>query len=120
MQAARQAAESATIEDIAELSGLLKKLDDDELPYPDALELDFQFHRKIIDIAGNPLMKNLMEVIYEFVLTQMVRTTPSQRENAYGRKLHKAILKAIQEHDPDGAELAMGQHMQTILKQLRA
>lgn len=118
VQAARQAAESATIEDIAQLSGLLKKLDDDELPYPDALELDFQFHRKIIDIAGNPLMKNLMEVIYEFVLTQMARTTPSQRENAFGRKLHKAILKAIQDHDADGAELAMSQHMQTILKRL--
>lgn len=63
-------------------------------------------------------MKNLMEVIYEFVLTQMARTTPSQRENAFGRKLHKAILKAIQDHDADGAELAMSQHMQTIIKRL--
>ena len=27
-------------------------------------------------------------------------------------------LKAIQDHDADGAELAMSQHMQTILKRL--
>ncbi|NBR06383.1 MAG: FadR family transcriptional regulator [Planctomycetes bacterium] len=120
VQAARQAAESATIEDIAELSGLLKKLEDDELPYPDALEIDFQFHRKIIDIAGNLLMKNLMEVIYEFVLTQMVRTTPSQPQNQVGRKLHRAILKAIAQHDPESAEQAMRQHMIAVLKRLKA
>ena len=71
-----------------------------------------------IDIAGNPLMQNMMEVIYEFVLTQMVRTTPSQRENALGRKLHKAILQAVREHDPDSAADAMQQHMQAVLDRL--
>lgn len=86
VQCARQAAERATDAHIAELTGLLKRLDDDELPYPEMLEIDFRFHRKLIAVAGNPLMMNLMEVIYEFVLTQMARTTPSQRENSLGRK----------------------------------
>lgn len=120
VQAARQAAERATDADIAELSMLLKRLDNDELPYPDALELDFAFHRKLIDITGNPLMRNMMEVIYEFVLTQMVRTTPSQRENQLGRRLHQAILHAIREHDPDAAAQAMQQHMQAVRDRLTA
>ncbi|MCY2974952.1 MAG: FadR/GntR family transcriptional regulator [Planctomycetota bacterium] len=119
VQAVRQAAEKATDEDIAELSGLLKKLDDEELPYAEALQIDFRFHRKLIEIAGNPLMQNLMEVIYEFVLAQMVRTTPSQRVNQLGRKLHKAILKAVREHDPDAAESAMRKHMQAVLDRLK-
>jgi DNA-binding FadR family transcriptional regulator len=118
VQAARQAAELATDDDVAELSVLLKQLDDDDLPYPEALEVDFRFHRKLIDIAGNPLMQNMMEVIYEFVLTQMVRTTPSQRENALGRKLHRAVLRAVEQHDPDAAAEAMQQHMQTVLDRL--
>jgi GntR family transcriptional regulator, transcriptional repressor for pyruvate dehydrogenase complex len=118
VQAARQAAEFATDDDVAELTALLKKLDDNELPYPEALELDFAFHRKLINIAGNPLMRNMMEVIYEFVLTQMVRTTPSQRENQLGRRLHKAILRAVREHDPDAAADAMQQHMQAVLDRL--
>ncbi len=101
VQAARQAAELATDDDIAELTALLKRLNDEELPYPEVLEIDFCFLRKLIGIAGSPLMQNMMEVIYEFVLTQMVRTTPSQRENALGRKAHKAILQAVREHDPD-------------------
>ena len=118
VQAVRQAAERATDEEIAELASLLKQLDNEELPYPVALELDFQFHRKLIDIAGNPLMRNMIEVIYEFILTQMVRTTPSQSENHLGRRLHKSILKAVRDHDPDAAALAMQQHMQAVLKRL--
>lgn len=106
VQAARQAAECATAEDVGELTALLKQLDDDELPYAEALEIDFRFHRKLLDIAGNPLMVNIMEVIYEFVLTQMALTTPSQRENQLGRRLHKAILTAVSDHDPDAAERA--------------
>lgn len=118
VQAARQAAELATDEDIAELAGLLRQLDDERLPYPEALELDFRFHRKLIAIAGNPLMQTMIEVIYEFVLTQMARTTPSQRDNALGRKLHKEILRAIREHDPDAAANSMQQHMQAVLDRL--
>lgn len=118
VQAVRQAAERASDEEIAELASLLQQLDDDNLPYPAALELDFQFHRKLIDIAGNPLMQNMMEVIYEFVLTQMARTTPSQRENQVGRRLHSAILKAVRDHDPDAAAIAMQRHMQAVLKRL--
>lgn len=120
VQAVRQAAEQATVQDIAALTDLLQQLDDDELSYPAALEIDFAFHRKLIEIAGNPLMRNMMEVIYEFVLTQMARTTPSQRENQLGRRLHKAILSAVRDHDADGAERAMRQHMQAVLNRLKA
>jgi DNA-binding FadR family transcriptional regulator len=59
-----------------------------------------------------------MEVIYEFVLAQMVRTTPSQKVNKLGRRLHNAILKAIREHDPDAAESAMRKHMQAVIQRL--
>ncbi len=41
VQAARQAAERATDEDLAELSGLLKKLDSDDLPYPESARTRF-------------------------------------------------------------------------------
>ena len=119
VQSARQAAELATDDDVAELAALLKQLDDQDLPYPEALELDFRFHRKLIDIAGNPLMQNMIEVIYEFVLTQMVRTTPSPRENQLGRRLHREIVAAIADHDADSAERAMREHMEVVLSRLK-
>jgi len=118
VQAARQAAEKASEMDVAELAALLKQLDDEDLPYAHALEIDFRFHRRLLSIAGNKLMQNLMEVIYEFVLAQMARTTPSQKENQLGRRLHNAILKAIRDHDPDAAESAMRKHMQAVVERL--
>jgi GntR family transcriptional repressor for pyruvate dehydrogenase complex len=118
VQAVRQAAENATQADIEELDSYLAMLDDESLAYPKALEIDFRFHRKLLEMSGNPLMINMMEVIYEFVLAQMVRTTPSQKDNQLGRRLHKAIVKAVRECDPDAAEKAMRQHMQAILIRL--
>ncbi len=50
--------------------------------YTEALEIGFRFHRRLIEIAGNPLMRNLMEVTYEFMLTQMARTSLARRQPA--------------------------------------
>ena len=119
VQAARQAADLATEDDVAELVAILKQLDHQNLSDAEALELDFRFHRRLIEIAGNPLMQNMIEVIYEFVLTQMVRTTPSPRENKLGRRLHREIVAAIAEHDADSAERAMREHMEVVLSRLK-
>ena len=119
VQAVRQAAERATDEDVAELKRMLKELSSVDRPYEELLEIDFRFHRRILQAAGNELMQNLMEVIYEFVVTQMARTTPSPQENQLGRRLHREIVAAIADHDPDGAERAMREHMEAVLSRLR-
>lgn len=69
---------------------LLKKLDDDALPDSDRLVIDFAFHHQLIDIAGNPLM-------------QSARTTPTQSDHPWSRRLHKAMMRALNAHDPDAA-----------------
>lgn len=120
VQAARLAAERATDSDVAELEELLVKLNSEQRPYGELLEIDFRFHRKLIDIAGNELMSNLMEVIYEFVLAQMAQTTPSPQENKLGRRVHQEIVSAVKAHDPDGAESAMREHMQAVLDRLKS
>lgn len=78
----RQSAQIATAVDIEVINFLLKLLDDVDLAYAVALEIDFRFYRLLLDISGSFLMYNLMEVTYEFVLTQKVHTTPTQREPA--------------------------------------
>jgi len=119
VQAVRQAAERATDEDVAELKRMLKELNSVDRPYEELLEIDFRFHRRILQAAGNELMQNLMEVIYEFVVTQMAQTTPSPRENKLGRRLHREIVAAIADHDPDSAERAMREHMEVVLSRLK-
>ena len=119
VQAVRQAAERATDEDIAELKRMLKELNSIDRPYEELLETDFRFHRRILQVGGNELMQNLMEVIYEFVVTQMAQTTPSPRENKLGRRLHRGIVAAITDRDPDAAEKAMREHMEVVLSRLK-
>ncbi|MFX5464994.1 FCD domain-containing protein, partial [Acinetobacter baumannii] len=62
VHAARRAAELATPEDIAELEGLSEQMDREDTDHLDAIRFDFQFHRKIVDIVGNAVMSNIMEV----------------------------------------------------------
>jgi GntR family transcriptional regulator, transcriptional repressor for pyruvate dehydrogenase complex len=66
----------------------------------------------------NKLMQNLMEVICEFVLAQIARTTLSQKDNQLGGRMRNASLKAIDEHDPDAAESALRKHMQAVIVRL--
>lgn len=116
--AARLAAERATAADIAELETLCAQMDGEDAEYLDAIRFDFQFHRKIVDVTGNELMKNIMQVIHDFVIAGMIHTTPKQRNHTRSRALHSAILKAIRAHDGDAAEAAMKTHMTSVSKAL--
>lgn len=117
--AARRAAELATPEDLAELESLLEQMDDPKRDYLDTLRLDLQFHRKLIDITGNEVMQNLMEVIHQFVMAGMVHTTPKPRDRSWSRPLHRAILDAVRSADPDAAEAAMRAHMESVVHRLK-
>jgi GntR family transcriptional repressor for pyruvate dehydrogenase complex len=118
--AARRAAELATAEDLAELENLLEQMDHPRRSYPEALRLDMQFHRKLIDITRNEVMQNLMEVIHEFVMAGMVHTTPKPRDRTWSRPLHRAILDALRSANPDAAEAAMRAHMESVVHRLKA
>jgi len=65
------------------------------------------------------MMQNLMEVIYEFVVAQMVQTTPSARQNKLWRRLHRDIVAAIEDYDADAAERVVREHMEVILSYLK-
>lgn len=118
VQAVRLAAERATENDIDALQQLLKELSSIDRTDEELLDIDFRFHRRILQAAGNELMQNLMEVIYEFVVTQMAQTMPTPRDNKLGRRLHRQIVTAIKGRDADAAERAMREHMEAVLSRL--
>jgi GntR family transcriptional repressor for pyruvate dehydrogenase complex len=118
--AARRAAEIATAEELAELEQLLDEIDRPGREYLETIRLDFQFHRKLIDITRNEVMQNLMEVIHQFVIAGILQTTPKPRDRTWSRPLHQAIVDAIRSADPDAAEAAMRVHMEAVVRRLRA
>jgi len=116
--ATRQAAKMATADDLAELEGLLAQMDRPGLEYMDAIEFDFEFHRKLVEITGNELMVNVMQVVRDFVIAAMVHTTPKPREREETSRFHLDILEGIRVGDPDAAEEAMQRHMDALTRRL--
>jgi GntR family transcriptional repressor for pyruvate dehydrogenase complex len=116
--AARRAAERATPEDLAELERLCDAMDREGREDLEAMQLDFQFHRKIMALTGNPLMGSVLEVVQEFVLAAMVKTTPQPRDREQSHRRHLSIVRAIRSGDPDAAEKAMEAHMERTLSLL--
>src|SRR5262249_40092723 len=119
VQAARLAAQRAKPEDIDALTALAERMDNEKIEYLESVEADCDFHRKIVEITGNPLMRNVMEVIQEFIRAEMVQTTPRQRNRKRSRQLHGPIVDAIRSGDADAAERAMKVHMDSVDQALR-
>ncbi len=118
-QAARQAARRAGDDDLAELESLCGQMEGEGQDYHEAMRLDLKFHLKIVAITGNKLMLNVLEVIQEFVLEGMLRTTPKPRERLVSRRYHLAIVDALRRHDPNAAEQAVREHMALLLRRLQ-
>jgi len=118
-QAARQAALRGDAEDVAELESLCRQMEDEDQDYHEAMRLDLKFHLKIVAGTGNKLMLNVLEVIQEFMLEGMLRTTPKPRQRLVSQRYHMAIVDALRGRDPDAAERAVREHMALLLRRLQ-
>jgi DNA-binding FadR family transcriptional regulator len=117
--AARRAAETATPQDLAELENLCEEMDREGRDHLEAMQLDFQFHRKLMALTSNELMLRVLEVVQEFVLAAMVQTTPQPRDRQQSHRRHLAIVRAVRDGDPDAAERAMSAHMEHTVRMLQ-
>jgi GntR family transcriptional repressor for pyruvate dehydrogenase complex len=124
--AVRAAAAQATPEDVEELETLYQHMCNQEEGYDDLARADFEFHKKLLAIAGNDLMCTISEVLQEFILASIVKPMPrangpeSRRLSAQLKKrYHLPILNAIRARDPDAAEKAMRSHMDYVSGEIR-
>jgi GntR family transcriptional repressor for pyruvate dehydrogenase complex len=108
---ARRAAEVASSDDVVQLESLCDRMDRPDLPYEEAIRDDFAFHRKLAEITGNPLLVNIVMVLQQFIVAGMLQTTPKPRDRDVSRRLHRTILRAINDGDAEAAEEAMREHM---------
>jgi GntR family transcriptional repressor for pyruvate dehydrogenase complex len=116
--AVRRAAELSRPEDVAELELLCEQMDRSDQSYAETIRYDFAFHRKIFEMTGNELMATIVSVLQQFIMAIMLQTTPRPRDRQRSRRLHLAIVNAIQLKDPQAAEKAMQNHMRWHRKRL--
>lgn len=117
--AARQAADLATEQDVAELQSLCERMDATDQEYHAAMKLDLQLHLRIVRITGNELMLHVLEILQEFIYEGMLRTTPKPWQSLVSHRYHMAIVDALRAHDPDAAEAAVRDHMNLLVRRLQ-
>ena len=119
-EAAALVAQYGTDADISELSGLVDRLESDFHDLGDNPEADRAFHLALYRLSGNPLMRQLMEPIWETF--ERFWQHPLGKE-AFARRsfpLHRRIFDAIRERDPEGARGLVVEMLDIVEEDLRA
>ncbi len=113
--AARQAAEVANADDLAELDACCDQIGNAEHA-DSATGADYGFHRKLAEIAGNELILQTLKLSREFITSTMRSTGPRIPQESLMQ--HRAVVDAIRCRDPDAAEAAMRRHMDSVMEHL--
>jgi GntR family transcriptional repressor for pyruvate dehydrogenase complex len=111
---AREAARTATAEDIA---GLKAALDANHAAIGDREKFtatDIAFHFELARIARNPVFLALHDQISDWLTAQRTVTLAASGQERIAFGAHEAIYNGIAAHDPDAAEVAMRGHLEQL------
>ena len=111
--AARMAARKMSEESVAELGRLLAKMrpkkDDSRTTYDQFAELDAEFHERIAEATGNPLIADSLSRMH--IHLHIFRLCYKSSITGHAHDEHEVLLKALEERNEDGAEAAMRAHI---------
>lgn len=113
--AARGAAHQASSEDIIRLRELLE-LHTSATTLAGRVDTDLEFHQRIAESSGNPVLTLMFGAISTFVTDLMYRSHSDSAVREIGDPLHEEIVSRIETHDADGAERAMRRHIELALE----
>lgn len=111
--ATAKVARSITAGQIAQLERLIDKMVESESDYIARADYDLQFHRQIIEYAGNPLLTCVYESVTDLlkpILEHGLLTEKSGHLN--GIMWHKRIVDNLRQGDDKLAEANMRQHLE--------
>lgn len=95
---------------LEETAGALNAFGD--VPYPS----DLDFHRRIISISGNPeLLSHTEKVHLQLTLARSRSGYQPERRARRAYQEHVRVLEALADGDPNAAERAMGEHLESSL-----
>lgn len=117
VEAARQAAERHTGDDLARLTMLSRSPDDGSLDQRVTRAIDF--HTAIVDAAHNPLLGDLYRAMASVIAAAMRQATADPRLAEVGTHEHEELLAAIADRDGDRAAIAAARHLAPLITQIR-
>lgn len=77
------------------------------------LDVDLEFHRLLLEASGNPLLPERAGFIYLIIEFQLVSPHFRMERGRFGLRQHLRIHRSLEKGQPDLAESALRQHLQT-------
>jgi GntR family transcriptional repressor for pyruvate dehydrogenase complex len=123
-QIAAIAAKKRSSEQLTNLSELLKAAEADPTDRVLFYEAGRTFHLSIGECTGNPVLHNVMSLVYELmgqplwlaVTLDSVQSIPGEAESSVLQ--HRAVFEAISAEDSKAAAARMLQHLQSVEKSM--
>lgn len=116
----RDAAVSASRDDIARLKSALAANRDARNDSESFYRTDIAFHGVLYEIPKNPIFATLHGAYSSWLAPHWSSMVRSPERNDMNYRSHAAIYTAILERDPDAAEDALATHLQTAWEHVRA
>ncbi|MFF0424293.1 GntR family transcriptional regulator [Streptomyces sp. NPDC004520] len=76
----------------------------------EAVSLNADFHRRIVELSGNPLLADLMAPL-DSRLRRLFRLTSAQSDGEPMCGAHERLYEAVRDHDEEGAEALARAHV---------
>ncbi|MFG6201441.1 FadR/GntR family transcriptional regulator [Nonomuraea sp. JJY05] len=118
VEAARQAAERHTPDDLVRLTELSRGSDQGGLQHRVAHAIEF--HLALVDASHNKLLIELYRAISSVVTAGMSQATADPQLSDVGTREHEELLAAIADRDSERAAQAAGRHLAPLIAQVRA
>lgn len=80
------------------------------------VDADLRFHRAVVDLAGNTLLRQLFDQLHEPLRAAITALTEHEAARPDTRNHHSALLDAIRQGNPDLAAEAATQHFEAIIR----
>lgn len=110
----RNAAEFATEEQIQELEKALDLNAKSVKNNSQFKKTDIYFHRVIASIPGNPIFLAIHQALVDWVIDARPVNNNSEEINTKSYQGHVAIFNSIKNHDIEGADKALTQHLEHV------
>jgi GntR family transcriptional regulator, transcriptional repressor for pyruvate dehydrogenase complex len=120
LQTASLAASRATPEEIRELAEVCEKMAGHPNDVLYTSRADVEFHRQLATLTHNPLFMILLDAIADVLLEIRIETMTIPGRLSKGLDAHRQILAQVTAGNPDGARLAMEEHLTESERQWKA
>jgi GntR family transcriptional regulator, transcriptional repressor for pyruvate dehydrogenase complex len=114
------AAERGTNEELTEIEGLVRQMEEEDKNGKDFAELDVLFHRQIARAARNPILYQTMEGVSDLFLESRRAILLDPHALLRALRYHALIAEALRLRNAPQARLLMQGHMDSMLDEVLA